>query len=81
VFAGRRARHGGFEHSPDDAAAAGCGQNPECAGEAREHGQPSPMKFGGWRLTRLGGAVVANAQAQGPAVPDDGQVNIGAGMN
>jgi hypothetical protein len=80
VFAGRSTRHGGFEYGPDDVAAVGCGQNPKCAGEARDHGQPSPVQFGDWMLTRQGRAVVANGQSQRPAVPDEGQINIGAGM-
>ena len=32
-------------------------------------------------LTRQGGAMVANCQAQCPKVPGQGQVNIGAGVN
>jgi hypothetical protein len=82
VVAVQRRLPRGVEHSPDDLAAVGGRQNPERAREPSDHGEPSPVKVKTWmRLTGQARAVISHAKAQGTKVPDDGQVNVRAGID
>jgi len=79
---GRCAWPGRFKHSPQEPAAVGSRKNAERTREARDHGQSWLVQInGGDRLKPQGGTVVANCQPQGPEIPDNRQVNVGAGAH
>lgn len=72
----------GLEHSPEDLATVLGGQNPERVREAGHDGEPSPMQIRTWvPLARYGGTMVPDGEPQGSQVPDDRQVDLGAGID
>jgi hypothetical protein len=81
-LAGRRPERG-VKDSPAKLASAGCGQEPESAGESLNDGEPSPVQVRiAARLTRQCRTVVADGQPQDATLPlGQGHVDVGAGMN
>lgn len=76
------ARSGGIKHGPDNLASVGRPEKPKGARETSHNAEPSPMNVkSGVPPTRQVPAAVSNGQAQGPEVPGDRQVDLGASMD